>query len=30
VEGPQKIEFLTGDAASAAYGERIRGKLLEG
>ena len=30
VDGPQKIEFLTGDEDSAAYGEKIKGILLEG
>ena len=30
VDGPEKIAFLTGDEESAAYGEKIRGVLLEG
>ena len=30
VDSPEKIVFLTGDADSAAYSEKIRGVLLEG
>jgi uncharacterized protein (DUF362 family) len=30
VDGPEKIEFLTGEAESAAYSEKIREVLLEG
>ncbi len=30
VDSPEKIEFLTGDADSTAYGEKIRGILLAG
>ena len=30
VDGPEKIEFLTGDADSAAYSEKIKEVLLAG